>query len=331
MGRCQPGETRDVGTVRSDVAAGRSGLVHEAALYGSDDELLDMVVPFVSAGADAGEPTIVVLDDRRADLVHATVGGDARVTFLRQDVYYERPARTIRAYRTVVEQQVAAGAAQVRAVGGVGLANMTSSWDRWSRYEAAIDRALADLPLWAMCTYDTRETPDHVLADVDRMHVHFTTPDGRHVESSAGVSAETVVAGRPPRPPDPVEARRPDIEMDDPTPAGARRGVLALGRAAGIGDDALDDLRITVSEVVSNAWLHGRPPVRMRAWAGADRLVVTVTDHGAGPDDPLVGLVPASGLEPGGWGLWIAHQLCRDIDLVPTDDAFTVRLTVPVP
>lgn len=315
----------------SDITTGRSGLFHEVALFGSDDEMLDMIVPFVADGADAGEPTIVVLDDRRADLVRAAVGGESSVTFLPHAVHYERPARTIRSYRTVVQQHVAEGAAQVRAVGGVGLANMTTSWDRWRRYEAAIDRALADLPLWALCTYDTHETPDHVLADVDRMHVHFATPDGRHVESSPSVSSEAVVAGHPPRPPDPVQSRRPDVEMGDPTPAAARRGIIELGRSAGIGGEALEDLRVTVSEIVSNAWRHGRPPVRVRAWASADRVVVTVTDQGRGPQDPLVGLVPAREHEPGGWGLWIAHQLCSDIDLVPSDDDFTVRLTVPVP
>ena len=245
--------------------------------------------------------------------------------------FSEDTARTIRTLRTIVEAHVAAGAVQVRAVGGIGMANVTSSWHRWGRYEAAVDRALGDLPLWALCAYDTRETPDDVLADVHRMHAHSVTPAGRHVELLRGDRSEALVAVWPPRPPDPLEARRPDIELDGATPESARHGVAALGRAAGIGDDVLDDLRVAVSEVVSNAWLHGRPPVRLQAWAGADRLVVTVTDRGQGPDDPLVGLVPSSELDPGGWGLWIAHQLFRDIDLVSSADAFTVRLTIPVP
>lgn len=315
--------------MRSGLGAGRSGLLHEAALYGSDDELLDMVVPFVAGGAEAGEPTVVVLDERRADLIRAAVDGEARVTFLPQAVHYDRPAATIRSYRTLVEQHVAEGAAQVRAVGGLPRAAVESSWDRWVRYEAATDRALADLPLWALCPYDRRVTPDHVLADVEQLHAHFVGPDGRHVETGRAVSSEALVAGRPPRPPDPLEARRPDLDIEGPTPAAARHRIVDLGRVAGIGDRQLEDLHVAVSEVVSNAWLHGRPPVRMRAWAGDDRLVVTVTDHGSGPDDPLIGLVPASDRDPGGWGLWIAHQLCRDIDLVPSGDAFTVRLTVP--
>lgn len=317
--------------MRPDLASGRSGLFHEVALYGTDDELLDAVVPFVTAGTDAGEPTVVVLDDRQSDLVRAAMGPDVRVTFLPQALQYDRPARTIRSYRTMVEAQVAAGAPRVRAVGGVGRANVSSSWDRWGRYEAAIDRALGHLPLTALCAYDTRETPDDVLADVDRMHAHAITSDGRHVESPRDIAPEALVAGLPTRPPDPLQSRHPVIVMDDPTPEAARHGVVDLGRTAGIDDEALDDLRITVSEVVSNAWLHGRPPVRMQAWAGADRLVITVTDRGEGPVDPLAGLVPASEQDQGGWGLWIAHQLCRDIDLVPSADEFTVRLTIPVP
>ena len=59
-----------------------AGLVHEAALYGDEDELLDVVVPFVAAGARAGEAVAVVLDGRDAERVRAATVGDPRVAYL---------------------------------------------------------------------------------------------------------------------------------------------------------------------------------------------------------------------------------------------------------
>lgn len=65
---------------------------------------------------------------------------------------------------------------------------------------------------------------------------------------------------------------------------------------------------IAVSEAVTNATCHGRPPVLLRIWSDRDRIVVTITDQGGGPTDPFAGLLPAGGL-----GLWVTHQLCDQV------------------
>ena len=54
-------------------------------------------------------------------------------------------------------------------------------WDGWARYEAAINRAYAEFPLWGLCAYDTRITPGAVLDDVARTHPHLATAHGRWV------------------------------------------------------------------------------------------------------------------------------------------------------
>lgn len=317
--------------MRTGAAAGHSGYFHEAAFYGSDDELLDLVVPFVTGGVAAGEPTMVALDDRSSDLVRAAVGDASGVTFLPHASQYTRPALTIKHYRQVIEGHVAAGAGQVRAVGSVPHPGLGAPWDAWARYEAAVDRALADLPLWGFCPYDTRTAPDEVLADVERLHPHLVTAGGHHVANGRFADPQAVAAGRPPPAPDPVEAQSPALELADPTPAAARRGVRDVAHRATLPQGTVDDLVIAVSEAVANALAHGRPPVVLRAWATADRMVVTVRDRGRGPADPLVGLMPVPDRARGGLGLWIAHQVCSEVGLVVDEDGFTVRLTARAP
>lgn len=311
--------------MRTGAAADHTGYFHETSFVGSDDELLDVVVPFLVGGAEAGEPTLVSLDDRSAAVLHGAVSDVAGVTFLPHASQYANPATTIKQYRDVVESHVAAGAGQVRAVGSVPHPGLGAPWDGWARYEAAIHRALADLPLWGICPYDTRITPADVLADAELLHPHIARTDGRHA-TNVRFAPEAVVARRSPPEPDPLEAWPPDLVQVEPTPAAARHGVQDVSRRSGVDHAAVDDLLVAVSEVVTNALTHGRPPVVLRAWAAADRVVVAVNDQGTGPADPLVGLMPAPDRSPGGLGLWIAHQLCGDISLATDADGFTVRL-----
>jgi anti-sigma regulatory factor (Ser/Thr protein kinase) len=95
--------------------------------------------------------------------------------------------------------------------------------------------------------------------------------------------------------------------------------------------DQCDDLVLAVSEAVTNAFVYGQPPIRVRMWLGADRVVIDVHDGGRGPADPLAGFLPSRGPDAeSGRGLWLAHRLGIDVDLVAADDGFTVRLRAGV-
>jgi anti-sigma regulatory factor (Ser/Thr protein kinase) len=313
--------------MRTGAPTGYAGYFHEAALYSSDEELLDLVVPFLMGGVEANEPTLVSLDDRSTAVIEAEIGDTPGITFLPNASQYDRPALTLKRYRNVLEGYVADGVAQVRAIGSVPHPGVGAPWDSWARYEAAANRALADLPLWGVCVYDTRTTPGYVLDDVERLHSHLATPDGRHTLNTRFVSPEAVMADRPPPAPDPLEAQPPAVMLIDPTQSAARQAIRSVSTYSEVDGRTVDDLLIGVSEAVSNGVMYGRPPVVVRAWTSPDRVVVTVTDQGPGPSDPLVGLTPVPNQMLGGLGLWIAHQLCADTALVTSDDGFTVRLT----
>jgi anti-sigma regulatory factor (Ser/Thr protein kinase) len=310
--------------MRSGAAAGHTGYFHEAAFYSSDEELLDLVVPFLEAGIAAGEPTLMAFGPANEELVRSAMDLSG-VTVLPGHEQYLRPAVAIRNYQEALAGYVAEGAQQIRAVGDVPHPGYGEPWDWWSRYEAVINRAYDDFPIWGLCPYDTRIAPEHVLADVLHTHPNLATADGRHVRND---EYQDPLGFLPPwrEAPRPEPDGPPQAELTDPSAAEARQAVrVALARTT-IDPERAEDFVMAVSETVTNAFVHGKPPLRLRIWREPDRAVVTVTDAGDGPADPFAGLVAARESRSAGVGLWMAHQICRHVALYGDDEGFVVRL-----
>jgi serine/threonine-protein kinase RsbW len=113
---------------------------------------------------------------------------------------------------------------------------------------------------------------------------------------------------------------------DDPSEiAPVRTAVAALAIRAGFRDRAADAV-LALDELIANAQEHGRPPITVRAVSDG-RLVIVVSDHGAGFSRPAVWRThPPHPFARRGRGLWIARQLtdCICIDTGP--DGTTVRV-----
>lgn len=310
--------------MRSGPAAGHNGLLHEAGFYGSDDEFLAIVLPFLRDGVAAGEPTISLFGPHNQQLVRAALGSRSGVEFIDGGRHYQRPAAAIRRHRQMLAGYVADGAAQIRIAGDVPHPGVGVPWEWWARYEAAANEVYDEFPMYGLCPYDTRTASAEVLDDVRRTHTHVVTALGDRLPSPTYQSPRDFLATAVTPWVDPVEALPPVLELFDPSPADARGAVAALQDRAMLDDEALNGLLVSVSETVTNALIHGRPPVRLQAWTHPDRIVVTVTDRGPGPVDPVAGLMPGRG--PGGLGLWLAHQLCGYVSLQRDPDGYTIRL-----
>jgi anti-sigma regulatory factor (Ser/Thr protein kinase) len=303
---------------------GHAGFHHETAFYGTGDEFIDIVVPFLRDGIDAGEPVVVACGDSNVELLrHATDCGEVR--FLPRADQYSHPAGAIRAYRKLFEELTGSGANRIRVVGDVPHPGVGADWHAWSRYEAAVNHAFGPYPVWGLCPYDTRLAPPDVLHDVVCTHPHVVRPDGRHVNAEF-VDPRTFLARRP-TPPPPLLSHRPVIEMVDPSPRTCRAALVDAAVEEVLGPERTQDLLLAASEAVTNAHRHGVGPVAVRAWVGVDRVVLEVADVGPGPRDALAGWVPPAPDQPGGRGLWIANQLCSDMTFA-VGDGCSLRLSV---
>jgi anti-sigma regulatory factor (Ser/Thr protein kinase) len=311
--------------MRTGAARGYVGHFHEAGFYRSDTEFRSLVVPFVEEGVAAGEPVIIGYRDDKADLLRSWLSDPDAVTFIGDGRLYSTPARAIATYRRFFETRVAMGAGQIRFAGDVPYMGNDGCFEGWDRYEAAINRAWQEYPVWGRCLYDAA-APAVVLDVVERTHPYIISPAGERRASERFEDA-SVFTGLP-APPDALESTPPSVELVNPSALDARRALMRTCRGK-ISYPVIQDLLVGVSEAVNNAAAHGRPPSTVRMWAAADRVVVRVHDHGKGPADPLAGLVPPpdsaqkSGL---GLGLWLIHQLDIDVALIRDDDGFTVRL-----
>ncbi|MEV4639731.1 sensor histidine kinase [Actinoplanes sp. NPDC049548] len=316
--------------MRTGAAAGHPGYFHAAVEYDSDDDLLEVTVPFLLDGVANGEPSIVAFGERTAGLVRAALPAGSGVEFLAGGDMYARPSAAIRAYRKLLERHVAAGAGQIRIIGEMPVSAFGNTWDWWARYESAINHAYDDFPLWSMCAYDSRITPGEVLADVARTHPRYAVGGGRHVDSPGYVEPRLYLSENRPPVPDPLQDGPPTVSLTGPTPAEARRAVHAADRGR-LPAAHVDDLVVAVSETVTNASRYGRPPVHLRVWAGDDRIVVTVTDAGPGPKNPFAGLLPTTEAATGGRGLWITHQACDHVAAWTGVEGWTIRLVAGNP
>jgi anti-sigma regulatory factor (Ser/Thr protein kinase) len=303
---------------------------HEAFLYDSPEQLADVAAPFLLDGLAEGEAAVVATGAATADILREAVDDDPLVHVLeRHELYRARTPSAITTFRRLADQQVAAGVPRIRVVGEVDFGLTERSRLEWQRYEAVVNEALADRPLWGMCVFDTQRLPEPVLESALATHPTLVTPDGR-AASPEFTEPETYLRSMP-VPPEPLEKTPPRLEALDVVDfPGLRRDVGAELAAVDAPADLLDDFLLAIDEMTSNALRHGGPPVCLRLWVSDDRLVCTISDQGPGFDDPFAGYGPAHGsdLARGGMGLWLARQLCDHVDITHGADGVRVRLTV---
>lgn len=298
--------------------------VHRAALYESDDEFLTLVLPFLREGLEAEEPTFLVVEPAREALVRAELDDPAALTCLVRSEYFVDPLVTLRAsFELFSSSTPQDGSGTVRVVGETYLGD-ESGWDGWGRYEALVNHFYAELPVSSLCPYDCRTTPVAVLDDVARTHrellsVHAdAVPNDRYLEPSQYLTARADAEL------DPLEQGSPQLVRRSPSLGEARAAVGALARSVPLEEETVFGLVLAVNEAIVNAEAHGRPPAELRAWAGPDRVVVTVRDRGPGPASPFVGLLRDPG--EGRLGLWLSNRLCSRVTLTSDVDGFTVHL-----
>ena len=97
--------------------------------------------------------------------------------------------------------------------------------------------------------------------------------------------------------------------------------------AAGLEASRCDDLVLAVNEVATNSLRHGGGRGVLRAWRDAGALVCEVRDRGR-IDAPLAGRERPVRGQVGGYGMWLANQLCELVQVRSFATGSVVRLHV---
>ncbi|MFL5907792.1 MAG: MEDS domain-containing protein, partial [Solirubrobacterales bacterium] len=97
----------------------RGGFVHQASIYGSDEEFMDVAMPFVEEAIAFGEPTLAAVPERNLEkLTRALDGAPPGVTLTSNRRWYETSAQTREKFRRwVLEQLDRDGDRRVRLIG----------------------------------------------------------------------------------------------------------------------------------------------------------------------------------------------------------------------
>ncbi|WP_298459934.1 MEDS domain-containing protein [uncultured Cellulomonas sp.] len=296
---------------------------HDLVLHDGPAELVDLMVPFVREGAAAGDHVILLGEPDFVDAIASAVP-EALLDMIAERPDERFPARDLhRAQQTL--GRLDGSAAGARIVNQMP-AMTDQQWLGWRRYEAAANVALARFRAWGKCAHDVAALDPRRLAELRALHP-FVQSGADSVPNADfdGVGARVDRFFDVPR--HPALDTVPTLSMLAPAAGAARGAVRDLAVRAGLSPTAQESVILATSETVTNGWVHGRPPVVLRAWAGPGRLTVAVSDGGAGPD-PLAGMVAQTAQAVSGRGLWLVHLLIPEVHHRRGEDGYTITFSV---
>jgi transcriptional regulator with XRE-family HTH domain len=145
-------------------------LDHQALPYASDEEFLAAAVPFLEAGVAADEPVLAVTSSRNIRLLRAATDMSA-VTCAKARTWYRSPPAALAGYRQFVSNRIDEGCHWVRILGEPIWSERTPGEVRaWTRYEALLSIAFADMAATIVCPYDLREVESAICVGAKQTH-----------------------------------------------------------------------------------------------------------------------------------------------------------------
>ena len=294
---------------------------HEAMLYDDPDSFVAGAAPFIRDAVAAAEPIMVAVGAEKIDLLRPHLGEDAgAVVFADMAEVGANPARIIPAWQDFVDAHTGTGR-PMRGIGEPIWADRSpDELVECQCHEALLNMAFADAPAFhLLCPYDTAQLGDDVIAEAERSHPYVAGAPSGAYRGHEAVPHFAQRLGEPPT--DAVEhaiSRGSLPELRELTAAEARRG--------GLPDWRVHDLVLAVHEIATNSVRHGGGSGTLRIWSDPEAIICEVRDRGRIAQQPLVGRVRPTLGQAGGWGLWLANQLCDLVQLRELPEGSVVRL-----
>ncbi|WP_159081566.1 sensor histidine kinase [Nocardioides sediminis] len=296
---------------------------HSTLFYDGAEQYAAEAGDFLRDGLGRGHRGLVMAPPRRVDQLRSALGGDAdEVTFVEDTVAY---APQWNVYRVLLDFAAAAPGVRSCVVAEQTLAGrVPAEVVDYRRLEAAVNVVFASADVDLLCPYDAGSLPPHLL-DIGRRTHAAVRADGDRSPNARYDDPFDVLAGlaavrHPPE-------RATTIDCSSPVDvAEARRLVRARGADAGLAPDVVADLALAVTEVLTNALLHGDSFALLHVYDEGATWVCHVHDGGRAPLDPVAGLLPPAQPSDHGYGLWLARQLCAAVDVGHDRSGTHVRL-----
>jgi anti-sigma regulatory factor (Ser/Thr protein kinase) len=287
-----------------------TGYSHDLLVHDTDAELVRATREFVEQGLSSGGQVLVHSSPEKVELLRSSLPRHPRLTYGLDEDLYRSPTSTLFAHQRQLAE--APEPVQTWVTGTVPLATGRAAQAAWSRYESLVNVALGRFAFHALCTYDARTLPGHVVAAARASHPH--TGVGHQRRDNADFESPDAFLANP-------LAMTLRVPEGRPTTALVLGGMRELRRArslvdrdattSGLPDEVAGEFVSATHEVLANAFQHGAPPVRLETWATPGRLIARITDSGPGLAEPLTGFsYPATGAAV---GLWAARQLCEEL------------------
>ncbi|WP_433271326.1 anti-sigma factor RsbA family regulatory protein [Actinosynnema sp. CS-041913] len=285
--------------------------VHPAVFYASDEEYLELLVPFVTEGLERGHPVAASVPGKRLRLLRDALGDAADgVLLLDMEVEGRNPGRIIPAVlRRFADRHPGT---HVRIIGEpIWVGRTDVEYPACAQHEALINLAFAGRDVTIACPYDTASLEEHVVADALATHplVWETTRryDSDHYAPDAVVNRYNQSLDTAPDAAVLQVAGTVGIRE-------ARRLATRQARHWHLPSERVADLELITTELVANGLRHTGGGCLLSFWQDGTHLVCTVQDSGH-LTDPLAGRRPATPEQESGRGLLVVNQLA---DLVRT-------------
>jgi anti-sigma regulatory factor (Ser/Thr protein kinase) len=302
-----------------------AGFCHEALLYSGRDEFLQATGNFIRDGIAAGEPVLVVVSAEKIALLRGDLDRDAEfVQCADMSEVGSNPARIIQAWRDFVAERGDPGR-PARGIGEpIGSDRSPAELAECQRHESLLNVAFAATNAFRlMCPYDTETLDPAVVEEVLCSHP-VVTADGARRESASYMGLEAAAGQCQERLPEPVP-RPKELYFEAASLVALRQYVALRAGDAGLDSRRTEDVLLAVNEVATNSLRHAGGAGVLRVWEDPHGLVCEVRDGGSF-DMPLAGrLRPIPG-QLGGYGLWLANQLCDLLQIRSLPAGTVVRL-----
>jgi anti-sigma regulatory factor (Ser/Thr protein kinase) len=307
--------------------------VHEALFFDTDESLLGEGLQFVSEGLRQGEDVALICTADRNQLLRDAAmehngHANGRLTLIDQRHAYRHASGALEFFRRLAAKSATDGIPRARVVGEVPFGRNTEQWAEWRRFESMANVALAPHTLWSVCAYDTRNTAPELHEIIRKTHP-ILSGDGRRGHNAGFVDPAAFLEDEPEPGLLPVQHGPPvttivDIRTGEQLREARQQLTRSMASVPGLPTGWARDFVLAVNELLENALIHGRSPVSVRLWVGADDVVCSVTDQGPGFRNPFAGYWRGLDTELAHHGLWLARQLCDEVSF-HWHEGFTAR------